>query len=707
MISKYSNTFSKKKQKKTKHLKTISKKSSFKNKNKNKNKTKRRPKHLKRKNKTYKRHVASKKRVGGGLVENGLDKITSLGFEMESGGLVKLYKSENMLINSALSNTDLEAGVPADNDVLMIEYGDLELKITNDEGNPESNINEYISTLNDDEHLVLNLSNYENESDVSYPIKMLTVHGEMKNKEHFSVTEWIATYETLNQCPNAIITYFFNTMKALKQHFDSFERVNNTTIYKTNEKNEYLIEYENPNEPKQHCYYLPSTNLVYLFDQNGTNTSDLYSVNFVLQMTFGCDIADIYQIMYNLLKIENINYDNKYSKTKRFLRELEEQFQFDIQEVEKSMSITKSLIDNFFKKHSIYKKDKRSLEKLEMYLFLIIYKIYNYVNNYIEMLDKQTENSPTMFKYAFTFMVRHYNAEFYLKIKEILQNMFKHENIDSLIDDLIDDNIFERHYFFYTSEYAIEKRKKMKAKLISGGSSKYATGIYEDLDDDLEEESSDYDYEDLDEDLEEEDLEDEDLEDEENPKNQIDSQKEVEQQNQEDEEDEDENEEDEDDEDDDEDDEDYGNPLISVNQYFKMFEKKMDENNPENSDYLFINDHDVKSTKFPLNEFGDKVIVEFRSTKEYIFYELIKNATSINQKRIIEDAFRIDINEKDEEKETLEKSLNMNRVNLFLKDDAGKDWMPSNNCIKPNVILPPPPPPVKTSKFTVATPYGL
>jgi hypothetical protein len=81
---------------------------------------------------------------------------------------------------------------------------------------------------------------------------------------------------------------------------------------------------------------------------------------------------------------------------------------FDVDAIDRSMEIVKA----------IFKPVKRENDgKLKMYLFLIVYKLYIYLNSYLESKFKHPE---TMLKKNLSFAVRHSNYVLYLEIKKLL-----------------------------------------------------------------------------------------------------------------------------------------------------------------------------------------------------------------------------------------------------------------------------------------------
>jgi hypothetical protein len=505
---------------------------------------------------------------GGKLVGNIFKHIQSIGFEIETNDLIKFSIINNEMINSSLANTDLEEGLTVPDEVVdIINTDDTKIKITNDQGDDSSKMNIAISEFKDDtdDNAKLKLYIPENTAVQSgtYPIKMITNNGDIITNDTFTDTEWIATYYKPQPSDNIILSYFLQTLNVIKQHLNALMPIENCLLemFKKS-KNRYEIVSDD-----KICFSLPNTNLIYLLDSTDFNNADIFNIEFVAQMTFSCDIIYIYKIMYELLQFNSptIPILPSHTNIEILIEKLKEQANFDSKDVIDVLQITKRVTDVFFLKYSIV--DDNTVKKLKMYLFVIFYKLFIYINVYIEMNEAAiAEGKLALFKYSAPFMVRHYNINIYLRIKQLLQNIFNEENVDKYIDELIDDSLLET--VFYKNAIAIEKRKNIQ------------------------------------------------------------------------------------------DAEDVGNPLYSINSYFKMFEFENEDEDEEKykleSDYLYLNNIDEKSTKFPLED--DRIIVEYRSTAEYLTYELYLTAKTDEQKTAINN-LTIGV-------------LNMNVILPFLKNDA-------------------------------------
>lgn len=483
---------------------------------------------------------------GGKLVGNIFKYIQSIGFEIETNDLIKFSIINNEMINSSLANTDLEEGLTVPDEVVdIVNTDDTKIKITNDEGDHGSKMNIAISEFKDDtdDNAKLKLYIPENTSVQSgtYPIKMITNNGDIITNDTFTDTEWIATYYKPQQSDNIILSYFLQTLNVIKQHLDALIPIEHCFLemFKKS-KNKYEIVSND-----KICFSLPNTNLIYLLDSTDFNNANIFNIEFVTQMTFSCDITYIYKIMFELLQfnIPKIPIPPSHNNIEILIEKLQQQNE-DLEDLAYVLKITKRVTDVFFLKHSIV--DDNTVKKLKMYLFVIFYKLFVYINVYIEMNEAAiAQGKLALFKYSTPFMIRHYNIDIYLRIKQLLQNIFKEDNVDKYIDELIDDSLLET--IFYKNRTAIKNRKNVQ------------------------------------------------------------------------------------------DEEDVGNPLYSINSYFKMFEFENEDGEKYTleSDYLYLNNIDEKSTKFPLED--DRIIVEYRSTAEYLTYELYLRAETFEQKTEIND----------------------------------------------------------------------
>jgi len=438
------------------------------------------------------------------------ENILSIGFEMEATDLIKftLTKDEMtdnyILVNSSLANVDLEYGfADPDEYTYTKETPDETFKITND-ANEDSEFNELVEKLYysedevkneeqeggeeededydeeyddeeyDDEeyededegkHIILKIppNKYLPQSD--YTIKFREPSSELLNFSSFTATEFIATYYNPVNSKDIIIKYLFKSVRELSEHLSKLVTIPGSKMIINKNDEEFEI-------PKlfNQSYVLPNTSLVY-FNSSFNNIKRLQDIkrynirenlDLVIQMTFSCNIMYCYRIMTQLLSIEEADiikhetHLNKYLNTHKkrvepllkILNRIKNNEDYDNNSIKRSMSIVNELFRNYNNMYKTYPldKDDDNTKKIKSYLFLIIYKLFIYLNSYIEDKDKPG----TMFKKMLSFAVRHYNYALFLELKKLINNAFVDKNnginASTIIQQLLDDNILNNMY---------------------------------------------------------------------------------------------------------------------------------------------------------------------------------------------------------------------------------------------------------------------
>lgn len=443
-------------------------------------------------NKTRKNRQRNIRKVGGHINSSKIfENILSIGFEMEATDLIKftLTKDEMtdnyILVNSSLANVDLEYGfVDSDELTYTKETPDETFKITNDanedsefnevveklyygddeeeqEGGEEEDEDEYEEYEDDDEeyededegkHIILKIPPNQYLSQSDYTIKFREPSSELLNFSSFTATEFIATYYNPVNSKDIIIKYLFKSVRELSEHLDKLVTIPGSKMTIKNNDEEIEI----PNKFNQ-SYVLPNTSLVY-FNASFNNIQN-YNIredlDLVIQMTFSCNIMYCYRIMTQLLSIEEadiIKYEtqlNKYLNTHtksvtpflEIIDELKNHTYYDEYAINTSMNITNELFTNYNNMYKTYPldKDNDTRRKIKSYLFLIIYKLFIYLNTYIKDKDKPD----IMLKKKLSFAVRHYNYALFLELKKLINDG---ANASIIIQQLLDDKILNNMY---------------------------------------------------------------------------------------------------------------------------------------------------------------------------------------------------------------------------------------------------------------------
>ena len=306
----------------------------------------------------------------------------------------------------------------------------------------------------EDKFFILKIPQNQYLNQSQYDIKFRENTGELANYNPFTDTEFIATYYKPVKGYNIIKEYLFKSIRDLSDHLNKLVTINNSKMVLKNhdEENEIVM-------PINQSYILPNTSLVYfnssLYDIQNYNIKEDLKV--VIQLTFSCNIMYCYRIMKQLLSITNVeNYEkqlNLYSTTNKNVKQISEKLynvknnlDYDDYAITTSMNIVNLLFNNYNNMYKTYPLDNESniTKIIKPYVFLIIYKLFIYLNSYIQNVDK----SGNMLKKHLSFAVRHYNYALFLELKKILMNTFKIEGttVSTIISQLLDDKILNKLY---------------------------------------------------------------------------------------------------------------------------------------------------------------------------------------------------------------------------------------------------------------------
>lgn len=388
--------------------------------------------------------------------------IKSIGFEIETIDIVKFnikqHDDKEILINTKVSNDQHfnycsgevdEFGDVIDEldeyvDIIVTDKEVLDFKITNDCA-PDTHLNEEIEKIGDAtdcDESVFKLSIPKNSylTQDEYDIKFRDACGNLVNCEIMSDVEWIITHYKINSSPNIILETFSKSMLLLREHLNELITIPNSHLLYLDEDDDF-VRYENTSVNQ--VYVLPNKSVLY-FNSIYTNTDrgELRAKNYditqdleiVVQMTFGCDILYIYRIMKKLLSVDftPANLEKIRSSFERnpgnknikmiddLIRNIENGESVDLQIITNTLNIVKIMFENYNKTSKYPFPSNEITKKIQMYFFLIFYKIYIYLNFYL------TDKDPEVYilKKLSSFMVRHANYFLYLEIKKLLGQLF-------------------------------------------------------------------------------------------------------------------------------------------------------------------------------------------------------------------------------------------------------------------------------------------
>jgi len=405
--------------------------------------------------------------MGGDLMENDAFKyIISIGFEFETHDLSKfsLHENGNYLINSNTTMFILQNKIEdqiaskydANNYVILThldefdEDGSYSKSSSDDDDDDDIEWNtdflEYINEARpgDDNNTRFNLTNdiaqthFSNflkrqctESMTKLPKNQLytlkTMQGK-KSKEYelkfiemdqcyiFSGLEIIVTYlKPRARNPNIILDMFGDACSRILDHFSDLEKTK-CNLYLHNNAG---VEKRIGNVDSRYLYHKPGTNLHYLqtYDtKKSFNKESLGESVFTPQMTMRVYAWNAIEVMYSLLKhVKKRNY----TKNRKYLEEILE----DLGLFKDILEVTNNLIESYNsktkRKISI---DTRPGKCIQLYLFIIITKIFMYVRSFLPSL----KDDPTSYlKDYMAFLPRHSNYVVYSRIKQIMKSHFR------------------------------------------------------------------------------------------------------------------------------------------------------------------------------------------------------------------------------------------------------------------------------------------
>ena len=327
----------------------------------------------------------------------------------------------------------------------------------------------------------LNQSNY----DIIFKDSLM----EFKNCDTFTDVEWIITYYNPNQSKNVILTYFFNCIKLLNTHLSELVTIDDSKIQCLNKNKEY-VDFDINSINK--CYVLPGKSLIYynVSQHDEPDYNIMKNLIFVPQMTFSCNILNVSHVMKQLLSItydsKQLSVLTKYQENNSYgenpttksiidlIHQTASNENYDIDSINSSIKIVNKLLNEYTADHRNidYLFDlnniivNESLKKFKMYLFLIIYKLYIYLNSYLEYSNEKH----ILFKKTFSFAVRHSNYILYLEMKKLLREIFLNkfankdetfinEKIIHIMQNIINDDVILK--LIYTSRFVRSQKKSI------------------------------------------------------------------------------------------------------------------------------------------------------------------------------------------------------------------------------------------------------
>lgn len=341
------------------------------------------------------------------LVHNVYQHILSIGYEFETSSLIKLnYQPNGTFVNSDTTNMNLnEDHVTKLNDhyykimepkIEYIEYvsesdmdGDtvndqIVMKTLTDIADPIFQVNQ-LKPLCDTSMNKNNLYTFKTPSN-QYPIHF-SEHLTNSPCYTLSITEWIVTYYSPKLSNTIIADTFINAISRIYHLLQSLKEVKGNL-------------YTQSTKMLGKMYHYPNTNLFFLNTNTYKNkTAPLLEESFNPQMTFKVECKHLLPVIKQFVNVPMIESEKAWTIKKDLHRNYN-----DILKIE-------DCVNQVF----LTMESSEQVEKAKVYLFLIFYKLYYYINYYSKSTSEEF-----YFKDYIPFLSRHSNYIFYTRIIELI-----------------------------------------------------------------------------------------------------------------------------------------------------------------------------------------------------------------------------------------------------------------------------------------------
>jgi len=231
--------------------------------------------------------------------------------------------------------------------------------------------------------------------------------------ETFSGVEYVITYyspKTENE--NIVSDTFIDACSRIIDHLGNLEKIKGSLLITDDSKTNFttmgLI------GDDRGLYHKPHTNLFYIdiYDNDETKKlQGLGDIRFTPQMTFRSKAVHTLDIMKEIVRV-----DPTQRKSKKTIKDIAYEYTITTH--------IEDIVDEMFEEYNKTAKNPISTKvkigkTIKLYVYLIIYKIYMFVQNHKEIFSKQT-----YLKDFLTFSSRHSNFILYKRIKELLRQHY-------------------------------------------------------------------------------------------------------------------------------------------------------------------------------------------------------------------------------------------------------------------------------------------
>jgi hypothetical protein len=231
--------------------------------------------------------------------------------------------------------------------------------------------------------------------------------------ETFSGVEYVITYfSPKKENANVIVDTFIDACSRIIDHLGNLKKTKGSLLITDDSKTNFTTLGIIADE--RILYHKPNTNLFYMdvYDDDETkNLKGFGDIRFVPQMTFRSKAEDTLDIMKEIVRV-----DPTQRKSKKTIEDLEYEYI--------STTFVEEIVDDMFKNYNETATTRIATDSgigktIKLYVYLIIYKIYMFVQNHKVIFSKDN-----YLKDFLTFSSRHSNLVLYWRIKELLSEHY-------------------------------------------------------------------------------------------------------------------------------------------------------------------------------------------------------------------------------------------------------------------------------------------
>lgn len=232
--------------------------------------------------------------------------------------------------------------------------------------------------------------------------------------------EWIFTYYQPNRSSNIILDTFINVIYNLATHLHKLTSQNGKLVLNLSSKSRHIV----PDPLKRKLFNLPGTNLHYLQTHLIDEQQEIDDICIVPQMTFSCNITDMIPIVKGLIQDS--------------LKIVDECHEIAVERITIIENLEKCIDELFENSPILQNQSDENVRSIKNYLFLILFKLYQYYNHYLQDEGVKAKAEKIMYlKDALFINSRHSNYALYVEIKKILSKNNTNTQVVQMIRQLI------------------------------------------------------------------------------------------------------------------------------------------------------------------------------------------------------------------------------------------------------------------------------